>query len=114
MFNHSTGYPTIIGSHNTHRVVALKEVGGLAPHDADDLLLTLSYQSHGWHGVYVPKILARGLSPLDWSTYLTQHGAGRAPSLISSFADILNYQNVSPRLRASLASFMASNIYTAV
>ena len=72
MINHRAGYPTIIGSHNTHRVSALKEVGGLAPHDADDLLLTLSYQSHGWRGVYVPKILARGLAPVGLHAYLTQ------------------------------------------
>ena len=66
------GLPSVVGSHNTHRVTALKEVSGFAPHDADDLLIGLLYQSHGWLGVYVPRILARGLTPVDWNGYLTQ------------------------------------------
>jgi cellulose synthase (UDP-forming) len=72
MAAYGMGYPISIGSHNTHRVAALKEVGGFAAHDADDLLITLSYRSQGWQGVYVPQILARGLTPVDWSGYLTQ------------------------------------------
>ena len=50
----------------------MQQVGGFAPHDADDLLLTLRYRSGGWRGVYVPKILARGLTPVDWHGYLQQ------------------------------------------
>ncbi|HLE24858.1 MAG TPA: glycosyltransferase [Thermodesulfobacteriota bacterium] len=72
MASYGIGQPSIIGCHSTHRVAALKEVGGLAPHDADDILLTLLYRGHGWKGVYVPKILARGLAPVDWNGYLTQ------------------------------------------
>ncbi|MCS6926619.1 MAG: glycosyltransferase [Candidatus Binatia bacterium] len=72
MAAHALGYPVIIGSHNTHRVQALKAVGGFAPHDADDLLLTLRYRAHGWQGVYVPKVLARGLAPVDWTGYIGQ------------------------------------------
>jgi cellulose synthase/poly-beta-1,6-N-acetylglucosamine synthase-like glycosyltransferase len=47
-------------------------VGGFSAHDADDLLLTLRYRASGWDGVYVPKILARGLTPVDWPGYLRQ------------------------------------------
>ncbi len=65
-------YPIIVGGHNTHRVTALKQVGGLAPHDADDLLITLLYRESGWQGVYVPEIHAKGLTPVDWHGYLTQ------------------------------------------
>jgi cellulose synthase (UDP-forming) len=72
MANYQAGYPTIIGCHNTHRVSALLSVGGFAAHDADDLLLTLQYRRFGWQGVYIPKILARGLAPADWNTYLVQ------------------------------------------
>jgi cellulose synthase (UDP-forming) len=64
--------PQIIGCHNTHRVTALRQIGGFAPHDADDLLATLFYWASGWRGVYVPQILARGLTPVDWQGYLTQ------------------------------------------
>jgi cellulose synthase (UDP-forming) len=69
---YSMDYPVVVGCHNTHRVSALKHVGGFAPHDADDLLITLLYRSSGWKGVYLPKILAKGLTPVDWSGYLTQ------------------------------------------
>jgi cellulose synthase (UDP-forming) len=34
--------------------------------------MTLQYRSRGWQGVYVPEILARGLAPVDWQTYLGQ------------------------------------------
>jgi cellulose synthase (UDP-forming) len=72
MTNYAMGYPIVTGCHNTHRVEALKEVGGFATHDADDLLITLLYRTRGWQGVYVPKILARGLTPVDWQGYLAQ------------------------------------------
>jgi cellulose synthase (UDP-forming) len=72
MASYGLGYPVIVGGHNAHRMSALKAVGGFAAHDADDLLLTLRYRAAGWQGVYVPRILARGLAPVDWRGYLTQ------------------------------------------
>lgn len=69
---YSMGYPIVTGCHNTHRAAALKQVGGFADHDGDDLLITLLYRSSGWKGVYVPKVLARGLTPVDWDGYLKQ------------------------------------------
>jgi cellulose synthase/poly-beta-1,6-N-acetylglucosamine synthase-like glycosyltransferase len=72
MASYGMGQPIIIGCHNTHRVIVLQQVGGFAPHDADDLLITLLYQRRGWQGVYIPHILARGLTPVDWNGYLTQ------------------------------------------
>jgi cellulose synthase (UDP-forming) len=72
MASYGMGYPVVIGCHNTHRVTALQEVGGFAPHNADDLLITLFYRARGWQGVYIPRILARGLTPVDWHGYVTQ------------------------------------------
>ena len=72
MASYGLGYPIIVGCHHTHRVSALREVGGFAPHDADDLLLTLLYRNRGWEGVYVPEVLARGLAPFEWQAYLNQ------------------------------------------
>jgi hypothetical protein len=69
---YAAGHPFVTGCHNTHRVEALREAGGFAPHNADDLLLTLIYRGRGWRGVYVPRVLARGLAPVDWGGYLTQ------------------------------------------
>lgn len=72
MFAFTMGYPIVTGCHNTHRVTALKQVGGFPAHDAEDLFITLLYRSQGWRGVYVPKILARGLTPVDWASYIKQ------------------------------------------
>lgn len=72
MAAYGLAYPIIVGSHNTHRITALKQVGGFAPHDADDLMLTLLYRNSGWQGVYLPEILARGLAPVDWTGYVMQ------------------------------------------
>jgi len=66
------GYPLVVGCHNTHRVSALREIGGFAPHEADDMVMTLRYRALGWKGIYVPRILARGLVPADWAAYLKQ------------------------------------------
>jgi cellulose synthase (UDP-forming) len=72
MAAYAAGYPIVTGCHQCHRVTALKEVGGFSPHDADDLLITLYYRTHGWQGVYVPRVLAKGLTPVDWDGYLAQ------------------------------------------
>ncbi|HYO83013.1 MAG TPA: glycosyltransferase family 2 protein, partial [Bryobacteraceae bacterium] len=66
------GYPIVMGCHNVHRVTALEAVGGFAAHDADDLLITMHYREAGWSGVYVPLVLAKGVTPVDWPGYLTQ------------------------------------------
>jgi cellulose synthase/poly-beta-1,6-N-acetylglucosamine synthase-like glycosyltransferase len=72
MASHALGHPIVTGCHNAHRKTALQAVGGLAPHDADDLLITLLYRAAGWRGVYVPEVLASGLTPVDWDGYLAQ------------------------------------------
>ncbi len=72
MGSYAGGYPIVTGSHHIHRATALKEVGGFPAHDAEDVLITLLYRAHGWQGVYVPKVLARGLTPVDWPSYLQQ------------------------------------------
>jgi cellulose synthase (UDP-forming) len=72
MAAYGMGEPHVIGCHYTHRVAALREVGGFAAHAADDILIGLRYRAYGWHGVYIPRILARGITPVDWNGYLTQ------------------------------------------
>jgi cellulose synthase (UDP-forming) len=68
----AVGFPLLFGCHTVHRTSALRELGGLAAHDADDLLLGLRYVAAGWRGVYVPEPLAVGLTPVDWTGYLKQ------------------------------------------
>jgi cellulose synthase/poly-beta-1,6-N-acetylglucosamine synthase-like glycosyltransferase len=72
MAAHTIGFPIVVGCHCTHRIEALKQIGGFPPHDAEDLLLTQYYRAARWEGVYVPEVLARGLAPSDWVSYLVQ------------------------------------------
>lgn len=72
MIIYNMDFPIVVGCHTTHRMTALEQVNGFAPHDADDLLITFLYRNSGWQGVYLPEILAKGLTPVDWSGYLTQ------------------------------------------
>lgn len=72
MTAHALGYPIVTGCHNVHRTTALRQVGGFAAHEADDLLITVHYRASGWRGVYVPEILAAGITPADWSSYVNQ------------------------------------------
>jgi hypothetical protein len=72
MASYGLGQTILVGSHTTQRISALMELGGFAPHDADDLLITLRYRASRWQGVYVPEILALGMTPVDWEGYLKQ------------------------------------------
>ncbi len=72
MASYGLGFPHGEGCHTTHRVAALEEIGGFQPHIGEDLLTSLAYRAAGWRGVYVPKILARGLAPVDWRGYVDQ------------------------------------------
>lgn len=72
MASYALGHPIIIGSHNVHRAAALRAVGGFPNVDAEDLRLTLMYRANGWRGVYVPEVLAMGITPVNWRDYLVQ------------------------------------------
>lgn len=72
MASYSLGHTVVIGSHGLHRMEALRAIGGLPAHDAEDLYLTILYRARGWRGVFVPEILAMGLTPVDWPGYLKQ------------------------------------------
>ncbi len=72
MASYGLGHTIVVGSHSAHRVAALESVGGFPAHDAEDLYLTMLYRASEWRGVYVPEVLAMGLAPVDWPTYLRQ------------------------------------------
>jgi len=105
MASYAMGYPIVTGCHNTNRVTALRQVGGFAAHDADDLLITQLYRASGWEGVYVPQILAKGLTPVDWNGYLTQQQRWARSVLdikFRQFPKIAGKLPVSARLISSL------------
>ncbi|MEO6444841.1 MAG: glycosyltransferase family 2 protein [Gemmatimonadaceae bacterium] len=72
MASYAMGHTVVIGSHGLHRLSALHQVGGLPAHDAEDLYLTILYRAAGWRGVFVPEVLALGMTPTDWAAYLGQ------------------------------------------
>lgn len=71
----STGTPVIIGSHTTFRTLAIRAVGGFQPTRAEDHLNTLALTTAGWHGVFVPEIIASGDGPETLNAYLSQQYA---------------------------------------
>ncbi|MBV9546218.1 MAG: glycosyltransferase, partial [Chloroflexi bacterium] len=73
-FGHSET-PFIIGSHCTYRMSAVREIGGFAPTRAEDHLDTMLLASRGYRGVFVPEIIARGLGPDTFETYVRQQFA---------------------------------------
>ena len=72
MAGHGTDFPIVVGCHHTHRVTALREVGGVPAHITEDLVFAMRYRAAGWKGVYVPQCLAVGTTPVDWQNYLRQ------------------------------------------
>lgn len=60
------------GSHSTFRISALRSIGGYGVHNADDILTSLRLHVEGWKSVYVPEVLAFGLTPATWGEYLLQ------------------------------------------
>src|ERR1019366_8055836 len=63
MASYGGGETVLTGSHNAHRLSALREFGGFPDHTAEDLLQTVYYRMRGWKGVYVPRVLDTGLAP---------------------------------------------------
>ena len=60
------------GSHSTFRIKALQDIGGYAVHNADDVFTALKLYARKWKGVYVPEVLAYGLTPSYWGPNLLQ------------------------------------------
>jgi cellulose synthase (UDP-forming) len=63
----------VCGTNVVLRREALEEVGGF-PQDSvtEDFELSLRFEEAGYHGAYVPEVLASGLGPEDLASYLGQ------------------------------------------
>jgi cellulose synthase (UDP-forming) len=57
---HSGFAPVMFGSHYSHRVIALRDIGGIAPEIAEDLTTTLTYNARGWKGSHALNAIAHG------------------------------------------------------
>lgn len=64
---------TMCGTNMVIRRSALAEVGGMAEKSiAEDFLTGLMLHKSGWKSVYVPEVLAEGLAPEDFLSYVKQ------------------------------------------
>lgn len=62
-----------VGTNVMFRRTALDEIGGIATgSNSEDIWTSLELHRRGWRSIYVPQVLARGLAPVDVSSYLKQ------------------------------------------
>ncbi|TMM58198.1 glycosyltransferase [Maribacter algarum] len=66
------GTVNAIGANCTFRRSALDSIGGHAPGLAEDMHTAMLIHAKGWKSVYVPKILAKGMVPVDLTSYYKQ------------------------------------------
>jgi cellulose synthase (UDP-forming) len=69
---HGTGTAVAIGANCTFRRSALESIGGHGVGLAEDLVTAIRLHAAGWHSVYVPEVVARGLVPEDLDSFLRQ------------------------------------------
>ena len=109
MTAYALGYPIVVGSHNTHRTAALRDVGGFAPRRRRPPDRSSTARA-GWRGVYVPLRLAAGITPVDWGGYLTQQRRW-ARSVIDVKLRLLPKLGGRLLIRERLTSFMQGLYY---
>lgn len=68
----SYGAVNAIGANCVFRRTALDSIGGHAPGLCEDMHTAMLLYSKGWKAVYLPLILARGLSPSNLTDYFKQ------------------------------------------
>lgn len=66
------GTVNAIGANCTFRRAALDSIGGHAPGLSEDMHTAMQLHARGWKSVYVPQILARGLSPSTLPAFFKQ------------------------------------------
>lgn len=67
-----TNTAVAIGANCTFRRSALESIGGHGIGLAEDLVTSIRLHAAGWHSVYIPEIVSRGLVPEDLDSYLRQ------------------------------------------
>ena len=68
------GYGTVqaIGANCTFRRAALDAIGGHAAGLTEDMHTAMRLHAAGWHSVYVPKVVSRGLVPASLAAFYSQ------------------------------------------
>ncbi|MDI6104188.1 glycosyltransferase [Actinoplanes sp. NEAU-A12] len=62
-----------VGTNVMFRRAALDEIGGIATgSNSEDIWTSLELHRRGWKSIYVPQVLARGLAPVDVTSYFKQ------------------------------------------
>lgn len=62
----------VIGTNSVFRRAALESIGLYKPGLAEDLHTSMALHGKGWKSVYLPRILARGLTPSDLGAFFHQ------------------------------------------
>jgi cellulose synthase (UDP-forming) len=66
------GAAVAIGANCTFRRAALESIGGHGIGLAEDLITSIRLHAAGWHSVYLPIVLSRGLVPEDLGSFYKQ------------------------------------------
>nr|MBA3672738.1 glycosyltransferase [Gemmatimonadaceae bacterium] len=69
---HGLGGAVAIGANCTFRRAALDSIGGHGIGLAEDLVTSIRLHAAGWHSVYVPEVVSRGLVPEDLGSFYKQ------------------------------------------
>jgi len=69
---HGYGSAVAIGANCTFRRTALESIGGHAVALAEDLVTSMRLHAEGWHSVYNPVIVNRGLVPEEFGSFAKQ------------------------------------------
>jgi cellulose synthase/poly-beta-1,6-N-acetylglucosamine synthase-like glycosyltransferase/beta-mannanase len=72
MTMNSYGTVNAIGANCVFRRVALDSIGGHAPGLSEDMHTAMKLHAKGWRSIYLPKVLAKGLSPASLTSYYKQ------------------------------------------
>ncbi|MEX2284488.1 MAG: glycosyltransferase family 2 protein [Gemmatimonadota bacterium] len=70
LFGHHSA--VAIGANCTFRRAALESIGGHGIGLAEDLVTSIRLHAAGWHSIYVPEVVSRGLVPEDLGSFYKQ------------------------------------------
>lgn len=93
MTMHSYGTVNAIGANCVFRRKALDSIGGHAAGLSEDMHTAMQLHAKGWKSIYVPKVLAKGLSPSSLTSYYKQQlkwSRGTLELLVAEYPRLFN------------------------
>jgi len=93
MSMNSYGTVNAIGANCVFRRKALDSIGGHAAGLSEDMHTAMQLHAKGWRSIYVPKVLAKGLSPSSLTSYYKQQlkwSRGTLELLVAEYPRLFN------------------------